>query len=102
MKNLVDLMKEEPNRTQIQRIEPNLFLHANGVYYGRIKSAGKAIQRSLRTTDLETARHNLADFKKLWSGLDDDRPKKNGVSNQSFIQHAQSSFALTAEKTSKT
>lgn len=48
---------------------------SNGVYYARIKSSGKEIRRSLRTTDRDLARRNLAELKKQQRQIDPSKSK---------------------------
>jgi integrase len=43
-----------------EKVGECLYRYSNGVYYARIKSDGKEIKRSLRTTDRTLARRNLA------------------------------------------
>src|SRR5947207_11059988 len=51
---------------------------SNGVYYARIKSAGKEIRRSLETTDPAIARRNLSKFR------DDQRQIDRSKSRMTF------------------
>jgi integrase len=49
---------------QLHRVGESLYRYSsNGVYYARIKSEGKEIRRSLRTTDRVLARRNLTALK---------------------------------------
>jgi integrase len=49
---------------ELHRVGESLYRYSsNGVYYARIKSGGKEIRRSLRTTDRVLARRNLAALK---------------------------------------
>jgi integrase len=48
---------------------------SNGVYYARVKTGGKEIRRSLRTTDRDLARRNLAELKKQQGQIDRSRGK---------------------------
>lgn len=47
----------------------------NGVYYARIKTHGKEIRRSLRTTDRDLAKRNLARFKEEQRHIDRSKSK---------------------------
>jgi integrase len=48
---------------------------SNGVYYARIKTHGKEIKRSLKTTDRDIARRNLSRLKEEQSHIDRSRGK---------------------------
>jgi integrase len=48
---------------------------SNGVYYARIKASGKEIRRSLRTTDRDLAKRNLARFKDEQRQIDRSKSK---------------------------
>jgi integrase len=47
-----------------------LYRYSNGVYYARFKADGKEIRRSLKTTDRDLARRNLAELKKQRQQID--------------------------------
>ena len=45
---------------------------SSGTYFARVKLRGKEIKRTLRTTNLPTARRKLKDFKREQESLDPD------------------------------
>jgi integrase len=54
----------ERKNGELHRVGESLYRYSsNGVYYARIKTDGKEIRRSLRTTDRALARRNLAALK---------------------------------------
>jgi integrase len=56
--------KPQRKNGELHRVGESLYRYSsNGVYYARIKSEGKEIRRSLRTTDRALARRNLAALK---------------------------------------
>jgi integrase len=66
----------QQHKGQFQKVGECLYRYSsNGVYYGRFKSGGKEIRRSLRTTDRKLAERNLADKKQEQSQLDRSKSK---------------------------
>src|SRR5260370_31620489 len=56
--------RPERKNGELHRVGESLYRYSsNGVYYARIKSEGKEIRRSLRTTDRTLARRNLTALK---------------------------------------
>jgi len=57
-------MKIQRKNGELHRVGESLYRYSsNGVYYARIKTDGKEIRRSLRTTDRALARRNLTALK---------------------------------------
>lgn len=73
---------------------------SNGVYYARIKSAGKEIRRSLETTIPALARHNLAKLRDRESQIDRSKSKMTlaDFCNR-FLETVQHEKAKTIERT---
>jgi integrase len=59
----------------LRKVGECLYRYSNGVYYARFKAHGKEIRRSLKTTDRDLARRNLADLKKQRQQIDRSRGK---------------------------
>jgi integrase len=63
------------NKGTFRKVGECLYRYSNGVYYARFKADGKEIRRSLKTTDRDLARRNLADLKKQQQQIDRSRGK---------------------------
>jgi integrase len=64
-------MKKSHNGVQLQKVGECLYRYpSNGIYYARIKTDGKEIKRSLKTTDREIAKRELAQFRDEQRQLD--------------------------------
>ena len=63
------------NKGTFRKVGECLYRYSNGVYYARFKADGKEIRRSLKTTDRDLARRNLADLKKQRQQIDGSQGK---------------------------
>jgi len=64
------MQRAQSNNGTFQKVGECLYRYSNGVYYARIKIAGKEIKKSLRTTDRLLAKRLLTQFKQEQRQID--------------------------------